>query len=192
MNNAGMGCQGKSALQRLFCELEEADGDNGLAVTLKTAFLASRAYLPDMQAAGYRRVVNVASVTGPYVTNPGESAYSAAKAGMVGMTRALALQCGPYGVTSNAAAPGWIDTGASTEEERRAALATPLGRAGRTGEVAAALAFLARSCGIALANVLRCQRRALHPWRSGEFEFGRFPGDGLRVGREAPGACRGR
>ena len=143
VNNAGMGSLAQPALQREFVSLDEEDWDRGITVSLKTAFLATRAYLPDMLADGYGRIVNVASVTGPYVANPGETAYSAAKAGMVGMTHALALEAGPRGVTVNAVAPGWIDTGASTEEERRAARATPCGRAGRPDEVAAAVAFLA-------------------------------------------------
>lgn len=143
VNNAGMGNLAQPALQRAFVALEEEDWDRGISVTLKTTFLATRAYLPGMLADGYGRIVNVASVTGPYVANPGETAYSAAKAGMVGLTHALALEAGPQGVTINAVAPGWIDTGASTEEERRAARATPCGRAGRPDEVAAAVAFLA-------------------------------------------------
>lgn len=143
VNNAGMGNQSQPALQRLFVDLLEADWDRGIAVTLKTTFLATRAYLPDMIVAGYGRVVNVASVTGPCVANPGETAYSAAKAGMVGLTKALALEAGPHGVTVNAVAPGWIETGASTQDERQAAAATPLGRAGRPDEVAAAVVFLA-------------------------------------------------
>ncbi|WLS06210.1 SDR family NAD(P)-dependent oxidoreductase [Shinella oryzae] len=143
VNNAGMGSLAQPALQREFVDLDEADWDRGISVTLKTAFLATRIYLPDMLADGYGRIVNVASVTGPYVANRGETAYSAAKAGMVGMTHALALEAGPRGVTINAVAPGWIDTGASTDEERRAAKATPCGRAGRPDEVAAAVTFLA-------------------------------------------------
>ncbi len=143
VNNAGMGSVSEPALQRTFVELEEADWDRGISVSLKTTFLATRLYLPDMLADGYGRIVNVASVTGPYVANPGETAYSAAKAGMVGLTHALALEAGPQGVTINAVAPGWIETGASTEDERRAAQATPCGRAGRPDEVAAAVAFLA-------------------------------------------------
>lgn len=143
VNNAGMGSLAQPALQREFVDLEEADWDRGISVTLKTAFLATHIYLPDMLADGYGRIVNVASVTGPYVANRGETAYSAAKAGMVGMTHALALEAGPRGVTINAVAPGWIDTGASTDEERRAAKATPCGRAGRPDEVAAAVTFLA-------------------------------------------------
>lgn len=143
VNNAGMGSLAQPALQREFVDLDEADWDRGISVTLKTAFLPTRIYLPDMLADGYGRIVNVASVTGPYVANRGETAYSAAKAGMVGMTHALALEAGPRGVTINAVAPGWIDTGASTDEERRAAKATPCGRAGRPDEVAAAVTFLA-------------------------------------------------
>lgn len=143
VNNAGMGSIAQPALQREFVELEEADWDRGISVTLKTTFLATRIYLPDMLSDEYGRVVNVASVTGPYVANRGETAYSAAKAGMVGLTHALALEAAPRGVTINAVAPGWIETGASTEEERRAARATPCGRAGRPDEVAAAVTFLA-------------------------------------------------
>ncbi len=143
VNNAGMGSVAQPALQREFVDLEEADWDRGISVSLKTAFLATRIYLPDMYADGYGRIVNVASVTGPYVANPGETAYSAAKAGMVGMTHALALEAGPRGVTVNAVAPGWVDTGASTEEERRAAQTTPCGRAGTPDEMAAAVVFFA-------------------------------------------------
>jgi 3-oxoacyl-[acyl-carrier protein] reductase len=62
---------------------------------------------------------------------------------MVGLTHALALEVGAAAVTVNAVAPGWIDTGASTVEERAAARHTPLGRAGRPEEVAAAVVFLA-------------------------------------------------
>ena len=143
VNNAGMGSVAQPALQRAFVELEEMDWDRGIAVSLKTAFLATRIYLPAMYADGYGRIVNVASVTGPYVSNPGEAAYSAAKAGMVGMTHALALEAGPHGVTVNAVAPGWVETGASTAEERRAAQATPCRRAGTPDEIAAAVNFLA-------------------------------------------------
>jgi len=143
VNNAGMGSIAQPALQREFVELEETDWDRGISVSLKTAFLATRIYLPAMYSDGYGRIVNVASVTGPYVANPGETAYSAAKAGMVGMTHALALEAGPRGVTVNAVAPGWVETGSSTEEERRAARATPIGRAGTPDEIAAAVCFLA-------------------------------------------------
>ncbi len=143
VNNAGMGSLLQPAVQRRFIDLDEAEWNRGIDVSLKTAFLVTRAFLPAMIAARHGRVVHVASVTGPYVSNPGEAAYSAAKAGMVGLTHALALEVAGDGITVNAVAPGWIQTGSSTEEERAAARATPPGRAGTPDEVAAAVAFLA-------------------------------------------------
>jgi 3-oxoacyl-[acyl-carrier protein] reductase len=143
INNAGMGTKAKPALEKHLTEIANDEWDHEIAVSLKTAFLVTKAFLPAMLAEGYGRIVNVASVTGPYVSNPGSSAYSAAKAGMVGLTHALALEIGSKGVTVNAVAPGWIQTGASTPSELSAALNTPCGRAGRPEEVAAAVAFLA-------------------------------------------------
>jgi 3-oxoacyl-[acyl-carrier protein] reductase len=143
VNNAGMGSVAAPAVQRLFVALSEADWDAGISVNLKTAFLVTHAFLGAMTKNGRGRVVNIASVTGPLVANQGEAAYSAAKAGMVGMTHALALEVAHYGITVNAVAPGWIETSASTEEERTAARFTPPGRAGTPDEVAAAVDFLA-------------------------------------------------
>ena len=143
INNAGMGSKAVPAVQRDFLALNEADWDTGIAVSLKTAFLVTRAFLGAMIERQRGRIVNIASVTGPLVSNPGEAAYSAAKAGLVGLTHALALEAAPHGVTVNAVAPGWIETGASTDEERIAARHTPPGRAGTPDEVAAAAAFLA-------------------------------------------------
>ncbi|RWB61632.1 SDR family NAD(P)-dependent oxidoreductase [Mesorhizobium sp.] len=143
VNNAGMGTVAQPALQRRFLDLSESDWDRGIDVSLKTAFLSTRGFLAGMIQRRHGRVVNMASVTGPYVSNEGEAAYSAAKAGMVGLTHALALEVGRSGVTVNAVAPGWIATGASTPEELVAAQKTPLGRAGTPQEVAAAVLFLA-------------------------------------------------
>jgi 3-oxoacyl-[acyl-carrier protein] reductase len=143
VNNAGMGTQAKPALEKRLTQLSADEWDHEIATSLKTAFLVSKAFLPAMLSKGYGRIVNVASVTGPYVSNPGSSAYSAAKAGMVGLTHALALEVAANGVTVNAVAPGWIHTGASTQSELAAALNTPCQRAGRPEEVAAAVVFLA-------------------------------------------------
>ncbi|MFC5038348.1 SDR family oxidoreductase [Tianweitania sediminis] len=143
VNNAGMGSAANPALQRTFLELDEKDWDRGIDVSLKTAFLVTRAFLPGMVDHGRGRIINIASVTGPYVSNIGESAYSAAKAGMVGMTKALALEVAMHGITVNAIAPGWIATASSTALELAAARNTPPGRAGTPEEVAAAAIFLA-------------------------------------------------
>lgn len=151
VNNAGMGSVAQPALQRRFVDLSEADWRRGIDVSLTTAFLVTKAILPGMIERGHGRVVNIASVTGPLVANEGETAYSAAKAGMVGMTHALALEVARHGVTANAVAPGWIDTGASTDDERIAARNTPPGRAGRPDEVASAVTFLA-SAGASYVN----------------------------------------
>ncbi|QKC93885.1 SDR family oxidoreductase [Mesorhizobium sp. NZP2298] len=143
VNNAGMGSLASPSADKAFLAMSEADWDRGIDVSLKTAFLVTHAFLPAMIEAGYGRIVNVASVTGPLVSFEGTSAYSAAKAGMVGLTRTLALEVARSGVTVNAVAPGWIETGASSEMERMAALHTPPARAGRPDEVAAAVVFLA-------------------------------------------------
>jgi 3-oxoacyl-[acyl-carrier protein] reductase len=113
-----------------------------LARNLDTAFLVSRAVLPGMVGSGWGRIVMVASVTGPVMAMRGEVGYAAAKAGMVGLARSLAVDTAASGVTVNAVAPGWIATGSQTPDEAREGLLTPVGRSGTPDEVAAAVAFL--------------------------------------------------
>ena len=144
VNNAGMiqvGGPTDTALP--LAELSEKDWDYGIAINLKTAFNVTKAVLPFMLRANYGRIVNVSSTTGPVVSNPRETAYSAAKAGMVGLSRSLALEVARQGITVNAVAPGWIETASSTRYEIIAGRNTPVGRPGRPDEVAAAIAFLA-------------------------------------------------
>ncbi len=143
VNNAGMGSVARPADTALFLDQSAEAFRRALDISLTTAVLVTRAYLPAMVARGWGRVIMMASVTGPIVANPGEAAYSTAKAGMVGLTHALALEVAARGVTVNAVAPGWIATEAMTDAEARAALATPPGRAGRPDEVAGCVAFLA-------------------------------------------------
>lgn len=143
VNNAGMGSVGVPAEQIAFLDIDPDQWRRAIDASLTTAVLVTRAFLPAMAAQGWGRVVMMSSVTGPMASNPGEAAYSTAKAGMVGLTHALALELAARGVTVNAVAPGWIATEALTEAERVAAKATPPGRAGRPDEVAAVVAFLA-------------------------------------------------
>ena len=114
-----------------------------LARNLDTAYLMTRAALPHLRASGAGRVVMVTSVTGPVMAMRSDVAYAAAKAGLAGLTRALAVDEGAHGVTVNAVAPGWIATGSQTASEAREGLSTPLGRSGTAEEVAASVLFLA-------------------------------------------------
>ena len=145
VNNAGMTQIGSptETTSLPLAELPEKDWDYSIAINLKTAFNITKAVLPFMLKANYGRIVNVSSVTGPIVSNPRETAYSAAKAGMVGLTRSLALELACKGITVNAVAPGWIETASSTQHEIIAGKNTPIGRPGRPDEVAAAIVFLA-------------------------------------------------
>lgn len=143
INNAGMGMQTEPVPSQDFIHMSPEAWRRAMDITLTTAVLVTRAILPHMVTRGYGRVIMMASVTGPIVSNPGESAYSAAKAGMIGLVHALALEVAGAGVTINAVAPGWIGTGALSAPEEAAALATPMKRAGTSAEVAHAVTFLA-------------------------------------------------
>ncbi len=143
VNNAGMAQTGRPMESKPLVETSFDEWEDQIAITLHTAFRMTRAVLPHMKVQKYGRIVNVSSVTGPLVSNPGSAAYGAAKAAMDGMMRAVAIETAPDGITINGVAPGWIATGSSTESERTAALHTPMGRAGIPEEVAAAIGFLA-------------------------------------------------
>ncbi len=130
----------------LLQDLSPEEWDRTLAVNLTAPFLLSKALLPGMIRRGYGRIVNISSMWG-IVGASCEVHYSAAKAGLIGMTKALAKEVGPSGVTVNAVAPGVIatDMNAALSEEALAALKeeTPLGRIGTPEEVASAVFFLA-------------------------------------------------
>jgi 3-oxoacyl-[acyl-carrier protein] reductase len=143
VNNAGMAQVSRPEVVKRLAELDEEEWDYRIAISLKTAFNMAKTVLPYMLRAGYGRIVNVASVTGPIVSNPGMTAYSAAKAAMIGLTKSLALEVAAQGITVNAVAPGWVKTGSSTKQELVAGAHTPLGRPGTPNEVAALIAFLA-------------------------------------------------
>ena len=91
----------------------------------------------------YGRIVNCSSVTGPLVSNPGEAAYSAAKAGIMGLTRGLALEVAREGIIVKAVGSGWSITNSSLEGELIGAKHTPVGRGGTPDEVAYVFKFLA-------------------------------------------------
>jgi 3-oxoacyl-[acyl-carrier protein] reductase len=143
VNNAGMTSVSSSypsgGIDRLSLDAWRAS----LERNLTTSFLMTRAVVTRMQAAGYGRIVNVSSVSGPVAAYAGDVGYHAAKAGLVGLTRAAAIDLAADGITVNAVAPGWIDTSSASSYERRLGAATPVGRSGTADEVAHTIAYLA-------------------------------------------------
>lgn len=142
VNNAGMTAQGEALVDRDIAAYDDGTWRASLDRNLSSAFLVIRSVIPVMRARGYGRIVNVASTSGAVQAFTGDVGYHAAKAGMVGLTRSVALETAADGITVNAVAPGWIATGSQTPGEAAAGAATPLGRSGTPDEVAAAIRFL--------------------------------------------------
>ena len=143
VNNAGMSMEGSPEQMSEFVEMSDEDWDATIARNLTTCYNVTRLVLPGMIAHKYGRIVNVSSVTGPMVSSPGASAYSAAKAAMVGMSRSIALEVAQHNITINNVAPGWVSTASQMEAEMIASQYTPFGRAGTPTEMATMIAFLA-------------------------------------------------
>ncbi len=140
VNNAG------ETRDKLCLFMSEEDWDRVLDLDLKAAFLCCKAGARRMASRGAGRIINISSVAG-IVGSAGQANYSAAKAGLIGLTRALARELGPYGVLVNAVAPGLIASqmASALKPEQAEALVrmTSLGRLGKPEEVAAAVSFLA-------------------------------------------------
>lgn len=153
VSNAGI------AQQKLFTDTTAADWNTMFGVCVNGAFHCCQAVLPHMIRQKWGRIILVSSMWGQ-VGASCEAAYSAAKAALIGLTKALAKEEGPSGVTVNCVAPGVIDTDmlAGFSAADRAALAeeTPLGRLGTPEDVAAAIAFLASDAGAFFTGQVLC------------------------------------
>ena len=141
VNNAGF------PRDKYLVKMSEEDWDLVMEVMLKGAFLATRAVMPRLIEQGWGRVINISSRA--HFGNPTQANYSAAKAGLIGMAKALSMEEGRYGVTVNCVAPGFMETemiqALPTYEtiKEKAIQAQPIKRVGRPGDVADAVAFLA-------------------------------------------------
>ncbi|MEK6719548.1 MAG: SDR family NAD(P)-dependent oxidoreductase [Chloroflexota bacterium] len=142
VNNAGMVALGGEEESSTFAEMTSGEWDRGIARNLGIAASVTRAALPTILRSHAGRIVFVSSVTGPLVSNPGSAVYGAAKAGILGLMRGLAIEVGGAGVTVNAVLPGWIATASQLPEEAIGGRNTPLGRSGSPAEVAEVIAFL--------------------------------------------------
>ncbi len=140
VNNAGI------TRDMLAMRLKDDDWDAVVDTNLKAVFRMSRAVMKPMMKQRYGRIINITSVVGA-AGNPGQANYAAAKAGVAGMTRALARELGSRQITVNCVAPGFIDTDMtatlSSDQQQGLLAQIPLGHLGKPEDVAHAVAFLA-------------------------------------------------
>ncbi len=140
VNNAGM------IRDTLILRMKDEDWSTVLHTNLSSAFYCTRAVLREFVRQHGGRIINIASIVAE-VGNPGQANYVAAKAGLIGLTKAVAREVATRGITVNAVAPGFIEAGMtsrlSTEQTRTHIEQVPLGRAGKPEEVAAAVVFFA-------------------------------------------------
>jgi len=140
VNNAGI------TADRLLKDMDEGDWDRVLNINLKGAFNCCKFATPRMIAQQYGKIVNLSSRA--HLGNPGQANYSASKAGLIGLTRSLALELGRYNINVNAVAPGMVDTEGVRNHPRydmiveRALKITPLKRIGTPADIAYLINFL--------------------------------------------------
>ena len=142
VNNAGV------TRDNLFMRMKDAEWDQVIAINLTSAFVLSRAVLRGMMKRRFGRIIGITSIVG-VTGNPGQGNYAASKAGMIGMSKALAAEVASRAITVNCVAPGFIAspmTDALSEAQRAGILANvPMGALGQGQDIAAACVFLASS-----------------------------------------------
>jgi 3-oxoacyl-[acyl-carrier protein] reductase len=140
VNNAGV------TRDNLFMRLKDEDWDSVIAVNLTAAFRLSRAAVKSMMRRRYGRIISIGSVVGT-MGNPGQGNYAASKAGLIGMSKALAAEVASRNITVNVVAPGFIEspmTEGLTEKQREGILSdVPMGRLGSGADIACAVLYLA-------------------------------------------------
>jgi len=139
VNNAGIRGMGKIE------EMSEEDWDRVIAVNLKGTFLCSKAVIPAMRKKKTGRIINIASVAGKTGGVIAGANYAVSKAGIICLTKSLAKELAPYGITVNAIAPGMIKTHMTEDFPENISQLIPLGKKGLAQDVANAVLFLASS-----------------------------------------------
>ncbi|MFN3672003.1 MAG: SDR family oxidoreductase [Bosea sp. (in: a-proteobacteria)] len=139
-------CNAGITRDNLFLRLKDEDWDSVIAVNLTAAFRLSRAAVKSMMRRRHGRIISIGSIVGT-TGNPGQGNYAAAKAGLIGMSKALAAEVASRNITVNVVAPGFIEspmTQALNEKQRESILSdVPMGRLGSGADIAAAVAYLA-------------------------------------------------
>ncbi len=147
VNNAGVASPKRNGKTAGILQLTAEEWDDVIDVNLSASFRMSRQFLPAMVEHGWGRVINIASLAGRSRSIIAGACYMAAKAGLIGLTRSIASEFGPSGVTANCVAPGLIDTpmaaARSKEANDEVIKQIPVRRMGKPNEVAAAVCYLA-------------------------------------------------
>lgn len=140
VNNAGI------TRDNIFMRMKDEEWDDVIAVNLTSTFILCRGAVRNMLRRRYGRIINIASVSG-VIGNPGQGNYAASKAGMVGMTKSLAREVAPRGITANCIAPGFIETpmthALNAKQVEAISGVIPAGTFGKPEDIAAAVVYLA-------------------------------------------------
>mgnify|MGYP000093989185 FL=1 len=145
VNNAGMTSVTSPAGPNEATDISQVSLEalqKGMSRNLETAFLATKYFLPKIRKSQSGRIIMISSLTGPVMAMRNQPVYATAKAALVGLTKSIALDEAKYGITCNAILPGWIATDSISESEKSQGLSVPMGRGGRSDEIASAIAWL--------------------------------------------------
>jgi len=145
INNAGMSSVNKPLSKDEATDLVNVTSGawgEGIARNLDTAFNLTKAALPLLRKSKSGRIIMISSVTGPQMAMSNQPVYAAAKAGLIGLTKSLALDEAKYQITANAILPGWIKTDTQSDHEARQGVKTPLKRSGTPDEIASLALYL--------------------------------------------------
>ena len=147
VNNAAISPKQANGYSAGILDIDGAEWNAVLGINLTAALVLSQEFLPGMQERGWGRVINMASLAGRTKSISAGASYMASKAGLIGLTRAIATEMGPFGITANCVAPGRIVTEmsmtAGVEANAKIAQQLPVRRLGQPEEVAEAVAYLA-------------------------------------------------